>query len=347
MRERPQRVALAWGAFTVAAILATALLGLYGDIERKLRDQFHGYGPNLVIGPGAGKQVVPLAHLAEAESYGRAAPFLYSVQTVKDRQVVLAGADFDRLSALSAYWQVDGRRHPSVNECLIGERVAEQFQLRPGSEIEIFGERRRVAGIVSTGAAEDSQILLPIEELAQRTGVIGAASVISVRVQNHSVPEAQKKLASVFGDAEVSLVRAVVEAEAAAVLKIRGTLFLLTLVILGITALCVMNNSGAIIYQHRREIGTLKALGGGDRRIGALFVAEIAIVATGGSVAGFGIGWMVARWLGWRIFHQPTELGAGTLPLVVAITLALACAATVAPLRQLRRIEPAAILRGE
>ena len=46
MLERRQRLGLALGALTVAATLATALLGLYGDIERKLRGEFAGYGDN-------------------------------------------------------------------------------------------------------------------------------------------------------------------------------------------------------------------------------------------------------------------------------------------------------------
>jgi len=131
------------------------------------------------------------------------------------------------------------------------------------------------------------------------------------------------------------------------VLKIRGTLFLLTALVLAITALAVMNNFTAVVYQRRKEIGLLKAIGGADARVAALFAAEAAALAAAGSLAGFGIGSAVARWMGRQIFQQPGSVGIETLPVVAAITLAVALAATIVPYRHIRRIEPAVILRGE
>ena len=275
MWERRQRVALALAALTVAATLATALIALYGDIERKLRGQFRGYGANIIVSPAGGRQTLSIEALSEAEKHGSAAPFLYSVQTVNGEPVVLAGVDFERLGPLAAYWQINGRRRPAQGECLIGERVAARFQLRPGGMIEIEGERRRVAGIVSTGAAEDSQVILPIEEAARRAGLAGQASLIAVRAEAVQVDSARAALAAALPQAEVRVLRTLVESEANVVLKIRGTLFLLTLLILLIVTLCVMNNFSAIVYQRRKEIGILKAIGGGERRIAALFAGEV------------------------------------------------------------------------
>ncbi|MBI3666237.1 MAG: ABC transporter permease [Acidobacteria bacterium] len=347
MHERRQRVGLALAALTVGATLATALLSLYGDIERKLRGQFRGYGANIIISPAGGRQTLPIAALAEGEKHGSAAPFLYSVQTVDGEPVVLAGVDFERLRPLADYWKITGRRRPEAGECLVGERVAGLFQLRTGSQIEVGGGKRRVAGIVSTGAAEDSQVLLPIEEVARLAGLDRQASLIAVRAEGSQVEAARATLAAALPEAEVRVLRALVESEANVVLKIRGTLFLLTLLILLIVALCVMNNFSAIVYQRRKEIGILKAIGGGEWRIASLFAAEVLTVGAAGSLAGFGLGCWMARWLGWQIFHQPVPARLEILPSVVGITLLAALVSTVLPLRQIRRIEPAVILRGE
>lgn len=351
MVERRQRIALALAALTIAATLATALLGLYSDIEGKLRGEFRGYGANLVIAPLGERQTLPLQALADAEKWGDAAPFLYSVQAVNGEPVVLAGVDFKRAEPLAGYWQVDGRRRPLAGECLAGEAVAERFHLRPGSTVEIETpagkEQRRVAGIVSTGAAEDSQIMLPIEDVEHAAGLAQQASLIALRVPGEKVEQARAALAAAVPQAEVRVLRAVVESEASVVLKIRGTLFLLTLLILLIAALCVMNNFGAIVYQRRKEIGILKAIGAADRRIAALFASEVLSIALFGSLAGFGLGWLLARWLGWQIFHQPVEPRISVLPPVVGITLAVALAGMIVPVRRIRNIEPAIILRGE
>lgn len=347
MVERRHRIGLALAALTIAATLATAMLSLYSDLERKLRGQFRGYGANLIISPRGDRQTVPLASLADAEKYGDAAPFLYSVQTVNKEPVVFAGLDFRRAEPLTGYWQVRGRRRLLPDECLIGERVAERFQLRPGAVIDLGSQHRRVAGVISTGAAEDSQVLLPIEDVAERAGLPQQASLIAVRVDGAQAERARAELAVALPEAEVRLLRAVVESEAAVVLKIRGTLFLMTAVILLIVGLCVMNNFGAIVYQRRKEIGVLKAIGAAERRIAALFVSEVLALGFFGSVAGFGLGWMLARWLGWQIFRQPVTTRLEVLPPVLGITLLVALVATALPLRRVRKIEPAAMLRGD
>jgi putative ABC transport system permease protein len=347
MLERRQRVSLALAALTVAAALVTALLTLYSDIEGKLRQQFRGYGANLMVSPAGSRETLPLEALTEVEKHGLAAPFLYSAQAVNQELLVVAGVDFARLEALAGYWQVDGRRRPEAGECLVGARVAERFRLGPGAAVEVAGERRRVAGIVTTGSAEDSQVLLPIEELASTAGLEGQASLIAVRADGARVEQVRAALAAALPEAEVRVVRAMVEAEANVVLKIRGTLFLLTGLILLITVLCVMNNFAAIVYQRRKEIGILKAIGGSEGRIAALFAAEALAVGAAGSVAGLGLGWLLARWLGQEIFRQAVSPRPEVLPAVVAVTLAAALAATVLPLGQIRRIEPATMLRGE
>lgn len=341
--ERRQRAGLALAALTVAAALATSLVGLYADIERKLRGQFRGYGANLVVAPAGDRRTLPVDWVVAAESYGPAAPWLYWVETVEGEPVVLAGVDFRRVEPLAGYWQVSGRRRPVAGECLAGERVAERFRLRVGSRIGSW----QVAGIVSTGGAEDSQILLPIEQVARRAGLAGAASLIAARVDGSQAERARWELAARLPQAEVRLLRAVVESEAAVVLKIRGTLLLLTLLTLVITGLCVMNNFGAIVHQRRKEIGILKAIGGADRRIAALLGVEVGALAVAGSLAGFGLGWWITRWLGWEIFRQPAPPPLESLPLVLAVTLLVALAGTAAPLLRLRSIEPAVTLRGE
>jgi putative ABC transport system permease protein len=340
MLERRNRLGLALAALTVSATLATALLALYSDLERKLRGEFHGYGPNLILAPAREAGTIPLATLAEADRWGRAVPFLYRIETVNGDPVVVAATDFPRLAPLAGYWEVRGRREPGAGECLIGERVAEAFHLAIGAEVETGGRKRRVAGIVATGGPEDSQILVPWENAP-------AASLIALRADGERIDQARRALAAALPGVDVRVLRAVVESEAAVVLKIRGTLFLLTALVLGITVLCVLNNFGAVVYQRRKEIGILKAIGGAESRIALLFAAEAAALGVLGSVLGFGLGAGVARWMGWQIFRQPAAFRPETLPLVMAITMAVALAATVAPLRRVRRIEPAVILRGE
>jgi hypothetical protein len=50
--KRPQ-AALAVASVMVGAAVASMLLNLYGDVRRKMSQEFRAYGPNVVVGPAA------------------------------------------------------------------------------------------------------------------------------------------------------------------------------------------------------------------------------------------------------------------------------------------------------
>ena len=69
LQYRKQRLLLAFSALAIAATLATVLFGIYGTVERRLRDEFRSYGANIAAVPVNGK-TVPLAIAAAAEKLG-------------------------------------------------------------------------------------------------------------------------------------------------------------------------------------------------------------------------------------------------------------------------------------
>ncbi len=341
VRFRKRRLMLAFSALAVAATLATALFSVYSDIERKMRVQFRGYGANIIVAPAAGRQTVPLAAVAIAERQGAvAAPFLYTVGSLAGEPVVVAGIDFSRAGPLTNYWRVDGARTAGAGECLVGSTVAAHFRLKIGQRTELG----IVRGIVTTGAAEDSQVMVPF-------GLQDAASLVQVRADGARLTEVQAALARALPATDVRLLHAVAETEANVVLKIRSTLFLLTVLILAITTLCVTSNFSALVLERSKEIGILKAIGATEKKIAALFLSESLILGLASTAAGYGFGLLVAWWIGRQIFPESAAAGVGVnygvfLP-VAGVTLAVAAAATLAAAARIWRIKPAVILRGE
>ena len=349
---RKRRLALAFAALAVSATLATALFSVYSDIERKMRVQFRGFGANIVIAPSGGAQPVPLAAVALAEKQGAvAAPFIYTVGRVESEPVVVAGTDFRRAGPLTNYWRVDGARAPALGECLVGNNVAAHFRLKLAQKLELEGAPCVIRGIVSSGGAEDSQVIVPFDIAAQLAGLQDVASLVQVRADGERLTAIQAALASQLPEADVRLLHAVAETEANVVLKIRSTLFLLTVLILAITTLCVSSNFSALVLERSKEIGILKAIGAAEKKIAALFLSESLILGIASSVAGYVAGLLVAWWIGRQIFPESAAAGVGVnygvfLP-VTGVTLAMAAVATLAAAARIWRIRPAVILRGE
>jgi putative ABC transport system permease protein len=225
--------------------------------------------------------------------------------------------------------------------------VAAHFHLKIGQKTGLG----IVRGIVSSGGAEDAQVMLPFETAVQMAGLHDVASLVQVRADGERLTEVQAALAQALPGTDVRLLHAVAETEANVVLKIRSTLFLLTALILAITTLCVSSNFSALVLERSKEIGILKAIGAAEKKIAALFLSESLILGLGSTVAGYVLGLLVAWWIGRQIFPESSAAGVGVnygvfLP-VAGVTLAVAAAATLAAAARIWRIKPAVILRGE
>jgi ABC-type lipoprotein release transport system permease subunit len=272
---------------------------------------------------------------------GTAAPFVIALNKLNGRPVRLAGVDLASAGTLLQYWHVEGRRGP----CLAGVSLG----LQVGQIVQLENFSCTVDGIVSTGAAEDSQIILPFTTVAHLSGLDSssspAASVIQVRMPIGKVDE----LARAVPEADVRLVRAVAETETNVVLKVRVALFLLMAVILVIVTISVSNNFGELVIERSKEIGILKAIGASEIKIAILFAAESLIIALLATITGYAMGVCLAGWIDQSVFETKFALHASPLVLIFSalVTLLVALFSTGFATGRIWRIQPAIILRGE
>ena len=91
----------------------------------------------------------------------------------------------------------------------------------------------------------------------------------------------------------------------------------------------------------------MKALGASDGLLTGLFLMEVGLLAVAGGVVGFAAGAGLAKLLGLRLFGVPLDVHWPSLPWVLLATLGVALLAAWAPLRVVRRIQPAMVLKGE
>jgi len=332
LRYRKQRLLLSFSALAIGAALATVLFGIYGTVERRMHEEFRSYGANIAAVPLSGK-TIPLELAAAAEKLGAtAAPFLIT----SSGPMVVAGFDPAKSAAMTSYWHVKGAR-----ECLAGENL----HLAIGAQTPVC----TITGTVSTGGAEDNELLVPFAAAANLAGIHDAASVIEIRAPGDRVEIVRAALAKQFPAADVRTIRAVAETESSVVLKIRASLLLLTIIILGITALCVTSNFSQMVIERAKEIGILKALGGVERRIAALFISESAALALAATIAGYAAGLLAAAAIGREVFGGAFHIDVNWLVFggVAGVMLAVAAIATGIAASRIWTIEPAIILRGE
>lgn len=346
MKYRRQRLLLAFAALAVAAALAAVLFNVYGAVERRLRDEFSAYGANLLAVPQNG-DAVPLAIASAAGQLGaKAAPFFVTSDKIASDEVPVVGFDPSLTTPLTPFWHVDGSREIASGECLAGETVAGKFQLKPGASVALTHGACLLKGIVSTGGAEDREILVPF---ARAAGSQSVATFVEIRASGEQLASVRSALEKQFPAVDFREIRAVADTESSVILKIRASVFLLTLLILVITTLCVTGNFTEMVLERAKEIAILKSLGAAERPIAAFFVTESAALALAATVAGYLAGLFAAaavtRGIFGGAFHlEPDWLAFGGVALVM---LAVASIATGIATSRIWTIEPAIILRGE
>jgi len=350
---RRRRAASALLAMVVAAAVATTMMNLYVDVQAKLRTEFRNYGANVVI-VGKDGQSLPADALAKVESVlgakTLAVPFSYAVARTKDGQsVVVVGTDFARARQLNHWWKVS-HWPDAPNEALIGMRAASVVSPnRQPFELTFQGKAIQLApaGMLQTGAGEDSRIYLDQSEFQNWTGV--APSTIEVAANGTAVEiEASiRQLTQLLPTADIRPVRQIMEGEANVLNKTRATIYASATLVVLTSALCVLATLIGWVFDRRRDFAIMKALGASERLINGFFAAEAAALGVVGAILGFFIGIGVAAWIGRVNFHAPVVPRFSVFPYVLAGSVAVALISAILPIELLRRVQPAIILRGE
>ena len=162
-----------------------------------------------------------------------------------------------------------------------------------------------------------------------------------------SVDAAIARLKAVLPGADVEPVRQLVEGESKIVDRTHTLMFAAVLLIALTVAVSVLATLSASVLERRRDFALMKALGGTQAQMNGLFLAETSILALGGVV----VGWIAGSFAAWAIsevnFGTAALPRVGVLPLVLVLNGVIAALAAILPLRGLRDLEPAALLKGE
>ena len=351
---------LAFLAITVGATVTATVLNLKAGLREKMSRELRSYGPNLLVLPGAGAVGAALDGRLAARASGSlgggatVAPVLLASGVVQGQAATFVGADMDTLRRLYPGWRIEGDvpAAASGRSCVLGVSLATRADLKPGdvASVRAGGEAAlRVSAIVSTGEAEDEEIIVPLQVLQDMTGLEGRLSFLALSIEGgpRAVESAAARLDRDLPGAEARPVRAIALAEGAILGRLDRMMLLLSLVVLVLSGLCLVTTLMSMVAERESEIGLARAIGAGDGEIFKMFLGEVGLLGTLGALAGAGLGAALVRVIGSRLFGTAIEPRLTVVPAVILTSLLIVLIAVLVPLRRALSIQPAAALRGD
>ena len=228
------------------------------------------------------------------------------------------------------------------NEALVGADVGASLGLKQGDTLKLLGKAFSVTALLpATGTVDDSRVFAHLHEVQQLAGkgsvinaieIVGCCDQISkglVQKINQLLPEAKVVTITQIVDTQIKTNQ---------MMSRLSVLFLAIIILVG--GASIANYMYANVFERRREIGTLMALGAGPGIVLRMFLLKALLLGLGGGIAGYAVGTIIAVTLGPRIAGVAVLPMPWLAPLAVGIATAISLIASYFPARRAARLDP-------
>jgi len=234
-----------------------------------------------------------------------------------------------------------------TNEVMLGADMAAALKLTEGATVPLLGRSFTVTAILpQTGTVDDSRAfahLHTVQQLAGKGAVLNAIEIVGCC--NQISKGLVQKINQLLPDAKVATITQIVDTQ----IKTNRMMGRLSLLFLSIIVLVggasIANYMFANVFERRREIGTLMALGAGSRVVLRMFLLKALWLGLAGGVGGYVLGTAMAAILGPRMAGVPVLPMLTPLFWAVGVAVLVCVAATYLPARRAARLDPSAALQ--
>jgi putative ABC transport system permease protein len=212
--KRPKSVFLVFLSIAMGAAVATAFLGIAGEISHKMALELRSYGANILLEPSAAQgggflreeDLPKIKTVFWKYNITGFTPYLFGVADFsaggkKERGIVsgtwfakqleVPGEEpsFQGIKGIAPWWDVQGGWPTAPDETIIGATLAKRLGVAIGKELDatVHGQTQRfhIVGIVTTGGYEEEQLFAPlvtVQSLLQQPGKVSRVQVSALTV---------------------------------------------------------------------------------------------------------------------------------------------------------------------
>lgn len=372
--RRKSRMMTALLAVSIGACVLSGLLTIYYDIPRQMGKVFRSYGANIIFIPNAdgandsgGKisraDAEKIRAAIPAEKLVGFAPYVYKSAKINEQPCMLAGTDLKEAKNSSPYWLVRGEWPDAPKEVLIGNEIAKALSASIGNTIVINTPKPdgdetvtqcRITGIVITGGVEEEFVFMNAEDVLSIGGAAesdgqGVFDVIECSVEGNQefLESIKDKVESEGMPVTARLVKRVTESQDAVLSKLQALVWIVTVIVLFLTMICVTTTMMASVAERKKEIGLKKALGASNASVVKDFLGEALVLGIAGGLIGIVLGYFFANNVSINVFARTVSFPLPLVPFTAVVSAVITVISCLIPVRTTVDIDPALVLRGE
>jgi len=233
------------------------------------------------------------------------------------------------------------------NEVLVGHDIAQKLKLQEGNEIAMLEKPFKIVAVLPrTGTIDDSRIfahLHTVQALTNRGEVVSAIEVVGCckQVSKGLIG----KISALLPETNVITISQIVATQVKTneLMRNLSLLFLVVIILMG--GASIANDMYNNVFERRKEIGTLVALGASSRTILKIILNKALVLGILGGLGGYVLGTIFALILG------PFIAGISVFPVfylffvAVGISVCIAMIASYFPARYASKLDPCTSLR--
>lgn len=299
-----------------------------------------------------------------------------------DKKVEVTGESFKFIETgmkkLYPWLEIEGNwiNDEDNNSVMIGKELAEKIGVAVGSKVTVpYNEKSysfTVEGIIKGGTTEEGTLYMPIKIAQQIIGKPGAVS--KIEVSSYITPdddfakqdtsamtkeEFEKwyctpyidsiayQIQEVITDSKATPVAQVASAQGKFLKRITVMIFFIAIIATIISTLSVMATMTAAVFERRKEIGVMSAIGADRRQVLLLFLSETFVCGLLGGAIGYGIGMAISYALSNFIFNVTFAFNLFILPVALISAITIAIIGSYIPLKTALKVNPVVVIRGE
>jgi putative ABC transport system permease protein len=340
LTHRPVRTLLSVLAIAVEVTMILTLVGVSHGTLDSTKDRARAVGADVMVRPSGSSVMSSLSSAPMSDKFLGLLlqqPHVVAVNGVVVQSLQFPdsvfGIDFAAFNKMSGGFRyVKGGDPVHDDDMVVDEEYAQKHRLQLGSKVKLVANEWNISGIAEGGKL--ARICVKLKTLQEITGSQGHLTMIYVKLDDPRLAdEVANQLKATLHDDQIYSINELMDAYSISNIgMLRDFIDVVIFVAVVVGFIVVFMAMYTAVLERTREIGIIKAVGGGSGLVLGILLRETVLLAVGGTLVGivltYGSQWMMKHFEPGSLVQETVY---GWWPIAGAIAIVGALLGAVVP----------------